>query len=117
MACSEQLRHVTGWIHGFSILVVTIVASIDLYNLVNNNLISIWFPLSIAFMMLLRIPNQICVATNVSNGWYSLITSILDFFIWIVIAFVIHKKWQSIRKQQKIDDIGTMPPAIEYETQ
>ena len=117
MGCSDPVRLVSGWVHGISILIVAVVASIDLYSLANNNLISAWFPLSIAFMMLIRIPNQICVANNIASGWYSVVTSILDFFIWTAIAYVIHKKWQSIRKQQKIDDIGTMPNATEYETQ
>ena len=116
MGCSDSLRQITGWTHGFSIIVVIVVAGIDLYNLANNNLIAVWFPLALAFMMLLRIPNQMCVAMNISNGWFSVTTSIIDFFLWIIIAFIIHKKWQEIRKEKKEEELGTTPSATEYET-
>jgi large-conductance mechanosensitive channel len=116
MSCSDSLRQITGWTHGFSILVVIIVVGIDLYNLANNNLINVWFPLALAFMMLLRIPSQMCVAMNVYNGWFSVITSVIDFFLWIIIAFIIHKKWKEIRKKNQEEERGTTPSATEYET-
>jgi uncharacterized membrane protein len=74
--CSSTLRTITGFLHGIAIAIVIIFSGIQIYNIKKETQIHYWLPLSIAIMMVLRLPNIICVALNDSHGWFMVVGTI-----------------------------------------
>ena len=105
MVCSKLTQKTTGIVHIIA-LVVTFAGMIFQISSVNSgNPYALWLPISLAVMMLLRIPNQICVALRESHGWYSVIGSALGLVGYIALTVVTFQK-------SKTDPDEQTPPAV-----
>lgn len=77
MNCSPLFKQVTGYLHGIAILIIAIFSAIQIYKLQNGDDSTYWIPLGITLMMILRLPNVICIALNDYHGWYVVVGSII----------------------------------------
>jgi hypothetical protein len=116
MDCPKSVRLVTGILHTLAILVVVIGSGVDVYNLMYNRLATAILPVAIAVMLLLCLPDQICVAVAHADGWLSVIGTVLLFVAWLLFAFVIAHKQRSARLARRKRAEGTTPPATQHET-
>jgi len=73
MACSKRIMHLTGLLHIVALFVAIIGTYKQIESVKSGAGPSVALSLSLMIMLLLRIPNQVCVALESSHGWYSVI--------------------------------------------
>ena len=77
MKCSAAMMRNTGYLHIIA-LVVAIYGTMKQIEAVHKGKpFSVALSLSLTAMLLLRIPNQICVSLKEPHGWYSVMGTIL----------------------------------------
>jgi len=77
MKCSAAMMKYTGYLHIIA-LVIAIYGTMKQIDAVKNNEpYSIALSLSLTLMLLLRVPNQICVSFKEYHGWYSVIGTLV----------------------------------------
>ena len=105
MVCSKLTQNTTGIIHIVALVVTFAGMAFQIYSVSSGNPYALWLPISLALMMLLRIPNQICVALRESHGWYSVIGSALGLIGYIALTVVTFQKSKTNKDEQT-------PPAV-----
>ena len=77
MKCSKSVMKYTGYLHIIA-LVVAIYGTFHQIDAVRNDKpFSPILSLSLTVMLLLRVPNQICVALKEPEGWYSVVGTLV----------------------------------------
>ncbi len=92
MKCSKNITKFTGFIHVFALLITFVGMSFQFNAVSNNQPFAIWLPVSLALMMLLRIPNQVCVAMDSPHGWFSVIGSVIGLIGYVALTIVTNRK-------------------------
>lgn len=70
-------------------MVVIAGTSYNMYAASNNKETGLWLPLALAIMIILRLPNQICVAKNERDGWLSVFGSTMGLISYIATVIII----------------------------
>jgi hypothetical protein len=92
MKCSNEMMNYTGYLHIIA-LVIAIYGTIHQIDAVEKNTpYSPYLSVALTTMLLLRVPNQICVATKQSHGWYSVIGTIVGAVSFGYLAYVEYKE-------------------------
>ena len=90
-SCSKKEFKITRFFHILSIIVIIAGVSYNMYAAANQTEIGLWLPLALAIMIILRLPNQICVAHSEKDGWLSVCGSIIGLISYIITcALIIH---------------------------
>ncbi len=92
MPCSKTTTKITGFVHLFALLITFAGMAFQFAAVANNQPYAIWLPVSLAIMMCLRIPNQICVALESSHGWFSVAGSIIGLIGYVALTIVTFDK-------------------------
>ena len=71
MKCSESMMKYTGYLHILALAVAIYGTYHQVDAVQNNKPFSPALAVALTVMLLLRVPNQICVATREFHGWYS----------------------------------------------
>ena len=100
MKCSKEFKEITKYLHIVSLIITIIGTSIQFYYLMNNQTKPYVLSFSLTLFLLLRIPNQICVAYNDSDGWYTVFGTILGILSFGMISILEYQK----EKESTIDD-------------
>ena len=87
--CSEKEFKITRWFHIFSIIVIIVGTSYNMYAASTKKDTGLWLPLALAIMIILRLPNQMCVANESRDGWLSVIGSVLGLISYIATCIII----------------------------
>ena len=87
MRCSDQVLKITGYLHFFAIFVAIFGTYKQIDNVKNGHYSSIVLSLSLMIMLLLRIPNQVCVAFNSYHGWYSVLGTMIGVISYGVLTY------------------------------
>ncbi len=87
MTCSKKMMKITGYLHFIAIFVAIIGTYKQIDNVRNGHYTSYALSLSLMIMLLLRIPNQVCVAFESSHGWYSVIGTIIGVISYGVLTY------------------------------
>ena len=87
--CSEKAFKITRWFHIFSIIVIIVGTSYNMYAASTKKDTGLWLPLALAIMIILRLPNQMCVANESRDGWLSVIGSVLGLISYIATCIII----------------------------
>ena len=91
MKCSSNMMKYTGYLHIVA-LIVAIYGTEQQINAVKNKTpYSPALSIALTLMILLRIPNQICVAQTESHGWYSVIGSFVGAAGFGYLAYIEYK--------------------------
>jgi len=89
--CSNSMMKYTGYLH-FIALAVAIFGTIkQIDDVKSDKPSSVWLSLSLAIMLILRIPNQICVATRESHGWYSVLGTVIGAISFLYLTYVTYE--------------------------
>ena len=111
MPCSKITSKVTGFIHLFALIITFVGMGFQLAAVANDQPYAIWLPVSLSLMMLLRIPNQICVALESPDGWFSVIGSVIGLLGYIALTIVTFNKSKGEEPNQPLH-IHTPTPLL-----
>jgi hypothetical protein len=91
----------TGYLHVVA-LIVAIYGTFKQIEAVNNGKpFSVALSLSLTAMLILRIPNQICVSLKEPHGWYSVMGTILGAASFAYLSWVTYKHEESEKSKHK----------------
>ena len=88
-SCSKKEFKITRYLHIFSIMVIIAGTSYNMYAASNRKETGLWLPLALAVMIILRLPNQICVAHSEKDGWLSVCGSTIGLISYIITCIII----------------------------
>ena len=91
MKCTPKMRKYTGYLHFIALAVAGWGTSKQIEDIKSGKPTSIWLSLSLAIMLILRIPNQICVATKESHGWYSVLGTSMGALSFLYLTYETYK--------------------------
>ena len=99
MTCSSMMMNYTGYLHILA-LIIAIYGTMQQIDAVKTGKpYSTALSISLTLMLLLRVPNQICVAMHESHGWYSVMGTVVGAASFGYLAFVeYHQKLKSGKK-------------------
>ena len=98
--CSSLTMKITGIFHILAIIAALIGTGYQFYHVKTQKALSYSLPLSLAIMMLLRIPNQVCVARKESHGWLSVTGSVIAMITYIALSIVIYQESQKYEEEK-----------------
>ena len=76
MKCSPAMMKYTGYLHILALIVAMAGTYYQVDSVQNGKPFSPYLAIALTVMLLLRIPNQVCVATKEFHGWYSVLGTI-----------------------------------------
>ena len=88
--CSSSMMRYTGYLHIVALFVALYGTMKQIESVRNDQPASVWLSLSLAVMLLLRVPNQICVAFNEYHGWYSVVGTLLGAASFLYLTYETH---------------------------
>ena len=88
MKCSEKMMQYTGYLHIVALIVAIYGTYAQIDAVKTGKPFSMALALSLTIMLLLRIPNQICVSLRESHGWYSVIGTVVGAASFGYLAYV-----------------------------
>ncbi len=96
-ACGDTTMRLTGYLHFIAMAVAIGGTYMQIESTIKGNPFSIWLSLSLTIMLALRLPNQICVALNQPEGWYSVIGTMVGAvsFAYLSYETYMHEKAKS----------------------
>jgi hypothetical protein len=77
MKCSKKLKEISGHVHGFSLIILFIFTILQIHAYEKNTGKYYWLPIGIVIMVIMHLPNIICIALNDWHGWYVCIASLI----------------------------------------
>lgn len=97
MPCKNMTFKITGALHFISLFISLVGVSLQIRSVQKDEPFSLWLPLSLAIVMILRVPNQICLAFTHRNAWLSVIGTSMAFIGYIYLTYenYIHSKNKS----------------------
>ena len=98
MKCSESMMKYTGYLHILALAVAIYGTYHQVDAVQNNKPFSPALAIALTVMLLLRVPNQICVATREFHGWYSVFGTLMGA---AGFAFLGYTEYQQAKKEQK----------------
>lgn len=101
MKCNAIIMKYTGYLHVFSLLFAIFGTYKQIEALNENKKNSIWLTLSLTFMLLLRIPNQICLSLIHPHGWYNVVGTFMGAMSFAYLTYLTHEK--NINDENKIN--------------
>ena len=101
MKCSPLFRNISGKFHGLAIMVTMIFSYMQIDDIQSGGTKRYFVPLGLALMMLLRIPNTICIALNDSHGWFIVLGSFISLIVNSYIAYLLINEENKDKKHNK----------------
>ena len=92
MKCSEKMMRYTGYLHIVALVVALYGTYAQIDAVKTGKPFSMALALSLTVMLLLRIPNQICVALQESHGWYSVLGTVMGAAGFGLLTYETYKK-------------------------
>ena len=92
MKCSPFIMNLTGYLHIISLMFAVFGIYMQIDALHKNKSNSIWLSFSLCIMLLLRIPNQICLSFMHSHGWYNVIGTLMGASSFGYLSYLTHLK-------------------------
>ncbi len=92
MKCSPKMMEYTGYLHIVALVVALYGTYAQIDAVKTGKPFSMALALSLTVMLLLRIPNQICVALQESHGWYSVLGTVMGAAGFGLLTYETYKK-------------------------
>jgi len=101
MKCSPKMMEYTGYLHIVALVVALYGTYAQIDAVKTGKPFSMALALSLTIMLLLRIPNQICVALQESHGWYSVLGTVMGAAGFGLLAYETYKKSEEQKSKSK----------------
>ena len=92
MKCNSTIMKYTGYLHVLSLLFAVFGTYKQIEALNENKKNSIWLTLSLTLMLLMRIPNQICLSLIHHHGWYNVFGTLMGALSFAYLTYLTHEK-------------------------
>ena len=103
--CTNKIFQISRYFHILAIIVIMVGTGINMYASFNHKYTGFWLPLALAIMILLRLPNQICVAHEHSDGWLSVIGSVIGMIGFIAtVIIILYTHHSSTSDEESVED-------------
>ena len=89
MKCNDLITKSSMFLHIIALIIAIGATFIKIKQVKQDKYNSPILPIAFTIMILLRLPNQICVAMNEDNGWFSVIGSIIGALSLSYLTYVI----------------------------
>jgi hypothetical protein len=90
----------TGYLHILALIIAIYGTMHQIDSVKNNKPSSIALSLSLTAMLMLRVPNQVCVALNQPEGWYSVIGTLVGAASFAYLGYETYIHEQTTKKSQ-----------------
>jgi len=100
MKCSDSMMKYTGYLHILALAVAIYGTYTQIDSVKSGQAYSPALAIALTVMLLLRIPNQICVAQRVFHGWYSVIGTIMGAASFAYLGYIEYQKGKAGDKNQ-----------------
>ena len=87
MKCSVWSMRGVGFLHLIALVISIIGTGWQISSVRQGIANSPVLPVALTLMLILRLPNQFCVALNESNGWYSVAGTIASVIGYLILAY------------------------------
>lgn len=77
MKCSPAMMKYTGYLHILALVVAIYGTYYQIDSVKSGKAYSPYLAIALTVMLLLRVPNQVCVAMNEFHGWYSVVGTLV----------------------------------------
>ena len=98
MKCSDSMMKYTGYLHILALIVAIYGTYSQIDAVKNGRPFSPNLAIALTVMLLLRVPNQICVAQREFHGWYSVIGTVVGAASF---AYLGYTEYQQAKQDQK----------------
>lgn len=88
MKCNSVLMKYTGYLHILALIVAIYGTYHQIESVKSGEPYSPYLAIALTIMLLLRVPNQICVAFKEFHGWYSVIGTLVGAASFGYLAYV-----------------------------
>ena len=101
MKCSPKMMEYTGYLHIVALVVALYGTYAQIDAVKTGKPFSMALALTLTIMLLLRIPNQICVALQESHGWYSVLGTVMGAAGFGLLTYETYKKSEEQKSKSK----------------
>ena len=101
MKCSDPIMKYTGYLHILALIVAIYGTFHQIDAVKNDKPFSPILSLSLTTILLLRIPNQICVAFKEPEGWYSVIGTLVGAASFGYLGYETYLQEKTKKEQEK----------------
>ena len=100
MKCTPAMMRMTGYLHVIALIVAMYGTYRQIDAVQTGKPFSAALAMSLTFMLLLRIPNQICVALKEPHGWYSVMGTVFGASGFAYLSWVTYQHNKEVQKNQ-----------------
>ena len=98
MKCSDSMMKYTGYLHILALIVAIYGTYSQIDAVKSGEPFSPNLAIALTVMLLLRVPNQICVAQREFHGWYSVIGTVVGAASF---AYLGYTEYQQAKQEKK----------------
>ena len=98
MKCSQGLMKYTGYLHVIALIIAIYGTYTQIDSVKSGQAYSPALAIALTVMLLLRIPNQICVAQRVFHGWYSVVGTLMGAASFAYLGYI---EYEESKKEKK----------------
>jgi glycerol-3-phosphate acyltransferase PlsY len=98
MKCSKTTSHIFAYLHSFAVLFVILSTVYNIFYLKNADELTKNISLIVIIRILMRLPNQICISFNDSNGWVSVAESVVSLASVLIMNYYVEKHKKNINQ-------------------
>ena len=92
MKCNDILFNITGKLHILSLMIAVFGTYKQIESIQENKPHSIWLSLTLTIMLLLRVPNQVCVSFENFDGQYTVIGTLMGVIGFSYLTYITYEK-------------------------
>ena len=100
MTCSDSMMKYTGYLHIIALAVAIYGTYHQIDSVKSGQAYSPSLAIALTIMLLLRIPNQICVAQKIFHGWYSVVGTLMGAASFAYLGYIEYQQGKSGEKKQ-----------------
>jgi len=101
MKCSPKMMRYTGYLHILALCVAIYGTFHQIDAVKSGKPFSPALALALTLMLVLRIPNQVCVALKESHGWYSVVGTVVGAISFAYLAYAEYSQTTKITPHSK----------------
>ena len=101
MKCSPKMMKYTGYLHILALCVAIYGTFHQIDAVQSGKPFSPALAVALTMMLVLRIPNQVCVAFKESHGWYSVVGTVVGAFSFAYLAYTEYSQATKIAPHSK----------------
>lgn len=105
MPCSELTMKITGSLHILAIVFAVFGSYSQIKALKEKKPFSPILAISLTIMLLLRIPNQICVAMDNNHGWFSVVGTLVGATGFAYLTYVSVEEAKKMKQVQQHNNL------------